>query len=161
MKSRGCFMHFLPFRAFCVEDLSQIDDVRPLSVGDVCLSVTLIIGDDASIGHHHRRLRSWNCDIARFREKSVYFRCFCGLWALWFRLICFRVICWKKICEDLSVTLIIDDDATIGHHRRSIGHHRRSDIGIAIITNHRDDYNGNPRCSHYLSFEHGTSTQKP
>ena len=58
--------------------------------------------------------------------KSVYFRCFCGLWALWFRLICFRVICWKKICEDLSVTLIIDDDATIGYHRRSIGYHRRS-----------------------------------
>ena len=93
----------------------------------------------------------------RYRKiswKSVYFRCFCGLWALWFRLICFRVICWKKICEDLSVMLIIDDDATIGHHRRS-------DIGIAIITNHRDDYNGNPRCSHYLPFEHGTSTQKP
>ena len=142
----------MPFRAFCVEDLSQIDDVRPLSsVGvRVRVCVTLIIGDDASSAiiiadyDHHTKIS----------EKSVYFRCFCGLWALWFRLICFRVICWKKICEDLSVTLIIDDDATIGHHRRS-------DIGIAIITNHRDDYNGNPRCSHYLPFEHGTSTQKP
>ena len=29
----------MPFRAFCVEDLSQIDDVRPLSVG-VRLSVS-------------------------------------------------------------------------------------------------------------------------
>ena len=31
-------MLFLPFRAFCVGDLSQIDDVRPLSSVCPCLS---------------------------------------------------------------------------------------------------------------------------
>ena len=109
------FLVSLPFRAFCVEDLSQIDDVRPLSSA-------------ASVRPCHAHHRRWCINRPssspitimklRYRKiswKSVYFRCFCGLWALWFRLICFRVICWKKICEDLSVTLIIDDDATIGH----------------------------------------------
>ena len=65
----------LPFRAFCVGDLSQIDDVRPLSVSS---SVTLIIIDDASSSiiiadyDHHTKISG----------KSVHFHSFSVLWAL-------------------------------------------------------------------------------
>ena len=101
----------MPFRAFCVGDLSQIDDVRPLSSASVRLSVSR---SSSAMMHQSAIIIADYDHHTKISGKSVYFRCFCGLWALWFRLICFRVICWKKICEDLSVTLIIDDDATIG-----------------------------------------------
>ena len=131
-------MKLLPFRAFCVEDLSQIDDVRPcLSVGEVCLSVSR-----SSSAMMHQLAGSSPITIMKLRYrkiswKNVIFRCFCGLWALWFRLICFRVICWKKICEDLSVTLIIDDDATIGDPSAIIGDRTsesQSSLIIEMIT---------------------------
>ena len=59
---------YLPFRAFCVEDLKNIDDVRCL----MSVSCHTIIGDDASSAiiitdyDHHTKISG----------KSVYFRCF-------------------------------------------------------------------------------------
>ena len=70
---------YLPFRAFCVVDLKNIDDVRPLSSSSSSsVSVTLIIGDDDASSaiitdyDHHTKISG----------KSVHFRSFSVLWAL-------------------------------------------------------------------------------
>ena len=69
-------LKLLPFRAFCVGDLSQIDDVRPLSSASV--RVTLIIGDDASSAI---TIADYD-DHTKISGKSVHFHSFSVLWAL-------------------------------------------------------------------------------
>ena len=57
----------LPFRAFCVGDLSQIDDVRPLS------SVSSVSRSSSSMMHHHPSSSPIMIIIRRYLEKVCIF----------------------------------------------------------------------------------------
>ncbi len=87
----------LPFRAFCVGDLSQIDDVRPLSVCPMSRSSSsaIIIADY----DHHTKISG----------KSVHFHSFmCAVGTV-------------VLSKQLSCTLLvkdIKDDVSIDHQNR-------------------------------------------
>ena len=138
----------MPFRAFCVVDPKNIDDVR-------CLSVRLshnhrpIFSDDASIAHHRRRLRSSYEDIG---EKWVFLSFVCAVGTV---VSCKQLSCTlleKDIKDDVPIerylsseSEIIGDDASINNHRNHQDYNSSYCLCLNMVPVHCTEYAKDPK----------------